>query len=444
MDREGQACCDSTGEKPPQPGLLLVFSAGVPMCVALPLQGGSIELGRGDARLSGHDPRMSRRHARVSFDGNHFVVEDLGSHNGSMADGEPVPVHLPHIVRHLLRLGDSLFLVCPDVQHFDVLGVKVSDGYVMGPAQQTLLVSIEQAARFGNPLHITGESGTGKEHIAHTFHRHGPLQTGRFVSVNCAAIPHGLAERLLFGARRGAYSGASEDTIGYIEAAAGGTLFLDELAELDLGTQAKLLRVIESKELIPLGAWRSKTVDFQICSATNKELRTQVASGLFREDLYFRLGRPSIALPPLRNRPEEIPFLVEQAVRRVSAELSIQTSFLERCLLRPWPGNVRELMVEARTAAQSAVARSCAQLQACHLSPSAGSAFANPEVTISREEPLAPRERSPTETAERVRISEVLRVHRGNVSASARELGMHRTQLTRLLDRYQIDPRRFS
>jgi transcriptional regulator with PAS, ATPase and Fis domain len=123
--------------------------------------------------------------------------------------------------------------------------------------------------------------------------------------VNCAAIPHGLAERLLFGTRRSAYSGATADSEGYVQAAHGGTLFLDEVAELDVQVQAKLLRALEAREVVPLGATRPRSEDVRICAAT-RDLRGEVAKGRFREDLYFRIGRPEVRLPPLRERLEEM------------------------------------------------------------------------------------------------------------------------------------------
>jgi transcriptional regulator with GAF, ATPase, and Fis domain len=140
--------------------------------------------------------------------------------------------------------------------------------------------------------------------------------SGELVAVNCAAIPAGLAERLLFGTRKGAYSGADRDADGYLAAADGGTLFLDEVAELDLDVQAKLLRVLETGELLALGAARPRAVQLRVVAATLRDLRAAVAAGRFRDDLYYRIGRPEVRLPPLRERLEEIPWLVRRGHRQ--------------------------------------------------------------------------------------------------------------------------------
>jgi transcriptional regulator with PAS, ATPase and Fis domain len=190
------------------------------------------------------------------------------------------------------------------------------------------------------------------------------------VTVNCATIPKDLAERLLFGTVKGAYSGATSDAEGYLQAAHRGTLFLDEVAELEPGIQAKLLRVLETREVVPLGGTRPHPVDIGLCTATLRDLRDAVASGGFREDLYYRIGRPEVHLPPLRERPEEIPFLVEQAARSSGSKAG--APLVEACLLRPWPGNIRELSTEVRAAAALAVAEGSDLVEPRHLAPQAG------------------------------------------------------------------------
>jgi DNA-binding NtrC family response regulator len=431
-------------EGPPAPGLVLVFSGGVPCSGVLPLQKGALEIGReGPLADLIDDTRMSRRHARVSFDGGAWTVRDLGSRNGTAVDGEEISGEHAGEQLRVLRAGSSIFLLAADVNPARA-GVRMQGGTVMGPALTRAWQAIARAARCGTTLHLRGESGSGKELAARAFHAAGPRCAGPFIAVNCAAIPEGLAERLLFGARRGAYSGAVEDAVGTVQSAHGGTLFLDEIAELDPTVQAKLLRVLETREVVPLGASRPQPVDVAICSATHKDLRAEVAGGRLREDLYFRIARPEVVVPPLRARLEEMPWLIDRELRRVAAAAGIDpealrphTSLVEACLLRPWPGNVRELAAEISAAAQEAMNTQSAQVKAEHLSPTAGVGF---ETATQAGTSSAPPPSS--DPLDRPAIEVALRRARGNISSAARALGLHRTQLRRLMTRYGIASQR--
>lgn len=425
----------------PVPGLLRVLCAGSAMAAALPLDG-ELLLGRGAAALgTDQDPRMSRSHARVRYDGRRFWVTDQGSQNGTFVDGAPLVAGTPQEAQRVIRMGDSLFIPCADVGPVARHGVVRTRDFVRGPAMQRLLDQVARTAELGFTLHIHGESGTGKEGVARAFHENGPRASGPFVAVNCAAIPQGLAERLLFGARRGAFSGA-DDAEGYLQAADGGTLFLDEVAELELAVQAKLLRALETREVLPLGGARPRKVDVRVCSAGNKDLRAQVASGRMREDLYFRMGRPEVHLPQLRRRPEELPFLVARFLEEMDVRLPVHVAFHEACLLRAWPGNVRELRVEVRSAAQEALLHEAARIEVRHLSPTAGTVFGPPPAaSMALDAPTseqAQRRGKPLDEAERTRLEDALRANRGNVAATARALGLHRTQLRRLLERHGL------
>jgi DNA-binding NtrC family response regulator len=425
---------------PATPGLILVFTGGKPVTVAIPFVDGAVELGRDHEAFAGQpDGRMSRQHARVSFDGRRFVVADLRSRNGTFLDGGPLPAATSGEVTRVIRVGDSLLVPARDVGPCQRLGVRLTGERVEGPALQLARDAAVQAARAGGPLHITGETGAGKEGLAQAFHAAGP--GGPLQAVNCATIPETVAERLLFGAKRGAFSGADADVDGYVQAAHGGTLFLDEVGELSLAVQAKLLRVLETGEVLALGAARPRRVDLRFCSATHRDLRAQVAAGKLREDLYFRIGSPRVVAPPLRDRPEEIAWMLREEVARLSPELAVHVSLVEACLLRPWPGNVRELLTEVQNAAQAARADGGGRVDARHLAETAGSAFA-----ASRGEegppPSTPAPGAPAPPT-RVRLVAVLRRAEGNVSAAARELGVHRTQLRRWLERYGLDAAAF-
>jgi DNA-binding NtrC family response regulator len=416
----------------PVPGLVLIFSVDKPACDVIPLVEGAVELGRGDIV---NDKRMSRRHARVTFDGRHFKVRDLGSHNGTSVDGEPLAKGAEVVARRFVQAGASLFLLAADITPF-YQGVTTVGGAVRGPSLHRAFRGIERAAKFGRVVHVMGESGSGKELAARVFHDAGPASSGPFVAVNAATLPETLAERLLFGARKGAYSGAL-DAAGYIQSANGGTLFLDEVADLDPQVQAKLLRVLETREVMPLGATRAEPVDMRLVSATHKDLRLQVADGKMREDLFFRIGVPAVALPPLRERPEEIPWLIERALRAVSeraggeaaSALRPHVSLVETCLRRAWPGNVRELLAEVGAAAQLAL-EDGGSVMSQHLSSSAGAVVRVGRSSQEPPEPAPSRQSAPPKPTDEA-IEEALRAAGGNVSRAARELGMHRTQLYR-------------
>ena len=428
--------------------MLVVFSAGQPAARGLTLTGEGLELGRGDGSAGKlDDARVSRRHARIALESGRWMVTDLGSQNGTFVDGAAIAAHAPTPAQRVIRLGDTLLVPCSDVRPFEHGGVRSVDGFLRGAEMQQVLGEVVRAAISGTTLHVRGETGTGKEGVARAFHRAGPRAAGPFVAVNCATIAPAIAERLLFGAKRGAFSGADADAGGYLQSADGGTLFLDEIAELDLQVQAKLLRVLESREVLPVGATRPRSVDLAVCSATHKDLRALVAAGALREDLYFRVGHPAVALPALRNRPEEIPALITAELARRSPSPAAHVSLVEQCLLRPWPGNVRELIAEIRAAAQAA-AGDGDRVTAQHLAVTAGTMLgeANPELRSAHGlvEPPAepsggPQRRMPqVDDAWRRRIEDGLRAHAGNVSATARALGLHRTQLRRLIERHGL------
>jgi DNA-binding NtrC family response regulator len=195
---------------------------------------------------------------------------------------------------------------------------------------------------------ITGESGTGKELVARALHATGAGPDAPFLAINCAAIPHDLLENQLFGHVRGAFTGADRDHPGLFVAAAEGTVFLDEIGEMPLATQAKLLRTIESKEVLPVGATRASRFSARILAATNKDLPAEVGASRFRSDLFYRLNVVTIELPPLRNRPEDIPSLVatllaKHARRQGKQVHSVDNATIRRLMGATWKGNVREL-----------------------------------------------------------------------------------------------------
>ena len=328
-------------------------------------------------------------------------------------------------------MGQTLFRFTPDIRPFLHATVATTAEGIVGPTLRASRDWITRAAAAGDTLLLTGPSGSGKELAARAYHAAGRFAEGPFIAVNCAAIPQGLAERLLLGARKGAYSGATSDAEGYVQAADHGTLFLDEVAELDMGVQPKLLRVLEMREVLALGAAHPKKVDLQVCAATLKDLRAEVSAGRFREDLYYRIGRPEVRLPSLIDRLEELPALAAAELQRADPQLVPSSGLLEACALRPWPGNVRELLREVRQAARTALDNGRTVVYAKDLSPTAGE-----EIAVESRSPPQPE-------LSREAIEAGLKREQGNVTRAARTLGMHRNQLRRWLTRHNVDPKIF-
>ena len=437
---------DATRDEP-VPGVILAFSNGQPRCEPIPLKTDGVVLGRGAIAGTSivDDGLMSRRHARVVFDGSSWIVEDLGSTNGTWIDGEPARGEVRRESVRVIRAGTSVFLPMPDIRRFLRWQVTVEKGVVKGPLLQEAHETIGRAAAVGDSLLVTGESGTGKELAARAFHALGPQGRGPFVAVNCAAIPEGLAERLLFGARKGAYSGATHDTEGYVQAAHGGTLFLDEVAELDASVQAKLLRTIDTQQVLELGATTARPVQIRVCAATH-DLRARVAAGKFREDLYYRIGRPEVRLPPLRERPEEIAWHIAECCAPAPAEdrgaLAIDVSLVVACLLRAWPGNVREFIGEARRAAMHAADDKRTSVEARDLDAKAGIGMTQRDLGAPSAGDAEGRGRGGTLPEDA--IAEALRQERGNVSRAAHRLGIHRNKVRRWLDKNGVDRAMFA
>jgi DNA-binding NtrC family response regulator len=434
---------------PKEPGIVVIFAAGRPAAIALKVTAEGVEIGRGTpAGVLEDDDRISRKHVVLRRLGARWNIVDLESRNGTFVNGAQLSSSGIFPSPALVRIGRSLCWAVDDVLPFfgDAPSGNRLEGPVLGGRMRRVWGEIALAGRAGDTLYLRGESGSGKELAARAFHEahFGGSTAAPFIAVNCAAIPEGLAERLLFGARKGAYSGATADAEGYVQAAHGGTLFLDEIAELDPQVQAKLLRVLESREVLPLGAARPRKVEIRICAASHKSLRDEVAAGRFREDLYFRLGRPEVFVPPLRERLDEIPWLVARELAAVDAGLSASVTLIESCARGAWPGNVRELLREIRRAAHRALDEGLSVVQPFHLAPEAGaplgpSASAPPTGGGGEAKPGPTGAPAAVKTASSwsdEQIVKALSDNAGNVRGTARALGMHRNQLRRWLEKH--------
>lgn len=419
---------------PAVPGAVLIFASQRPRFQIISWNGKPIELGRSElGQDDAQDNQISRKHLRLELGANGgWQVSDLGSRNGSFVSGTRFEGTVPVSSGSIVRIGGALLLLLADTLDFHRYGLGQGDGGVIaGPKLRKALDTIEavRKVRMLKTLLVTGESGSGKEIAAKVFHRADARERGPFVAVNCATIPKDLAERLLFGSRRGAFSGAT-DAGGHVQAADGGTLFLDEVAELPADVQAKLLRMLETGEVMRLGATSYEQVDVRVCAATWRDLRSEVALGRFREDLYFRVGQPEVRLPALRERLEEIPWHVVDALDACGSPWPLEASaaFIEACAQRPWPGNVRELRAEVRRAAAVVCAEAGKALKPEHLSPTAG-------MPIPRGQSAPP---SPAPTAPTDEIATALRAEGGNVLGAARRLGIHRNKVRRWLERHHL------
>jgi DNA-binding NtrC family response regulator len=216
------------------------------------------------------------------------------------------------------------------------------------PAMRAVFEKVRLVADTRSTVLIVGESGTGKELVARAIHHHSARRKRPFVPVNCAAIPETLVESELFGYEKGAFTGATGRKRGLFQTAEGGTLFVDEIGELPMGLQAKLLRVLENRKVMPLGSTQEIDVDVRLLAATNRDLREQVDRKQFREDLYYRLKVVEIRLPPLRERPDDVPLLIRHFIKQIAEENArpvrdVTPEALEALRAYDWPGNVREL-----------------------------------------------------------------------------------------------------
>lgn len=294
------------------------------------------------------DPFISTRHATVRLARDGVVVEDLGSKNGTWVDGVTVERAWARMGA-IIRFGRVSVRVVAGPLAPLVAREELPEGPVVGNSAsfREVLRMLERAARVRSPVLLRGETGTGKEMAARVVHRGSERRNHPFVAINCGAIPEALAESELFGHVKGAFTGAHRDRQGAFSRADGGTLLLDEVAELPPLVQAKLLRVLETGRVLPVGAEEEQPVDVRIVAATHRDLEAMVQAGELREDLYHRLGVIGVSLPPLRERPEDIPALLRHFAGRAAAELGYPVEFTESAVAaavrHPWPGNIRAL-----------------------------------------------------------------------------------------------------
>jgi DNA-binding NtrC family response regulator len=388
--------------------------------------------------LSIPDRWMSAEHLRFVRDGASWVVEDAGSTNGTLLNGCPVG-HARLDDTSLVEAGRTLIALRAAVPTPEGCGEDVDSASMsalppwqrgLSPALAARLGTLARVARSTVPVILFGETGVGKEVLARALHDWSK-RTGPFVAVNCGALPGALVEALLFGHVRGAFSSAIRDELGLVRSAHGGTLFLDEIGDLAAPAQASLLRVLQEREVLPVGATRPVGVDLRVVCATHRNLDELAAQGNFRADLLTRLDGFRHVIPPLRERREELGLLVAALLTKLAAgrEESVSFSPPAARLLATyrWPGNVRELeQVLARALAIS--------LDGC---------IDSHALALSAPPPASPRapKRPISDADARLRsvLIAALSQHEGNVSAVARVMGKGRTQIQRWMRRFGLE-----
>lgn len=382
------------------------------------------------------DPRVSRQHCRLCVDERGITVRDLASKNGTfvrevsvvealVAPGVPITIGSTRIV---VRVEGAPSVV--------PLSLSASFGGVIGSslAMRALFAQLERASASDATVLVVGETGTGKEILARAIHEASPRRDGPFEVLDCTAVAPDLLEAELFGWVRGAFTGAHESREGVLARAQGGTLFVDELGELPLELQPKLLRALEARQLRQIGSNEWRSFDARIVCATHRDLRAAVASGSFREDLYYRVAMIRALVPPLRDRKPDIPLLVERFLAEQTPPRTLDDlppGAMALLLAHDWPGNVRELW---NTVARLALFPSIEQAIEDMASTGGGTAS---KVTLSRL-PLRDARALVVEHFEREYVASKLREHAGNVSRAAESMGVSRQFLHRLMDRYAI------
>jgi transcriptional regulator with AAA-type ATPase domain len=444
------------------PVLTVVFEGGRPSAAA-PLALGAEPLlvgrpGRGRTRLPERltleDAFVSRDHFRLwppgaggAFAGT-WSVEDLGSKHGTRVDGRALPAgqRCPLDDGALITVGDSALLLREQIglpaPVAAALPFRLGSVATCSGALVAVLERLQKLGAAGrpSPLLLLGETGVGKEVLARTAHASSPRRAGPFVAINCATLTPELADAQLFGHRRGAFTGAVRDQAGAFDQADGSTLFLDEIADLHPAVQAKLLRALDSGEVIPLGGGaRAHHVDVQIIAATCVDLPARIAGDRFRPDLYARLAAVQLVVPPLRERLCDLGLLTAALLERGGASgLTFEAAALEALLAHDWPMNVRELAHRLERARMELAGTG---------GPAPGA--------VTREMLFPPGERGPerrsaTAPSPRARptragqppleLEEALRLDEGNVRAAARRLGVTRKTVYGWLNRYGLDP----
>jgi transcriptional regulator with PAS, ATPase and Fis domain len=411
---------------------VFAFWPGGAVSAELPAPGAEVVVGR-DATSQIRIPHesVSRTHA-ILRGGEPPTIRDAGSHNGTSIGGRRLErdERAPLVPNQVVKLGSASLIVqggrsrLPDPRE---------DAH-LDPAMSEVLRLIDLVANSDVSVVLLGETGVGKEVLAARVHAGSARASGPFVRINCAALADSLLESELFGHERGAFTGAVAAKAGLFESAEGGTIFLDEIGETPAATQVKLLRVLETREVMRVGGLKPRAVDVRVVAATHRDLPERVAGGAFREDLWFRLNGMTIAIPPLRERKSEILPLAARFVREACARASRQEPAIaaevrDRLVAYDWPGNVRELKT---TMERAVVLAQGGQIDVEHVLLSAPQQRSSTARVNRDTQPVMPAAASLPDAVsalEKQRIEEALRACNGNQTAAAKMLGISRRTL---------------
>jgi DNA-binding NtrC family response regulator len=394
------------------------------------------------------DETVSRIHFEISADAEGYRLRDLGSSNGTFVDGYRVgDVYLKPGSR--IHAGQTEVIFEPLVQEAELpLSRQERFGPLVGRSSmmRELFATLERVARSDATVLVEAETGTGKELIAQAIHEASDRSGGPLVVFDAASAPRDLIESQLFGHEKGAFTGATERRTGCMEEADGGTLFLDELGELPIGLQPKLLRVLESREVVPVGSNQPRKIDVRIIAATNRDLAAEINRGSFRDDLYYRLAVIRLVVPPLRDRPDDVRLLVEHFVAGVDNPARAQQLVAgitdenwRELEAHPWPGNVRELrnMVERTLALAGDEPQVRLDPNAAPRPAQAGAAAPGSIRGADLDRAFLEQKHELVAGFERAYLHGILERHDGNISRAAAAASLDRMYFKRLLKKYR-------
>ena len=394
------------------------------------------------------DKSVSRIHAEIVVDERGYLLRDLDSKNGTTLDGVRIlSAYLKQ--KSVIAIGDTRIAFSAHDETAEIALAKDDRfGRMVGPSleMRALFAILEKVAADDATVLIEGESGTGKELVAQEIHAHSPRKDEPFVIFDGGAVPENLMESELFGHVKGAFTGAIADRKGSLALADGGTLFLDEIGELSRELQPKLLRALESREVRPLGSTHSLKSDVRLIAATNRDLADEVKQGRFRQDLYFRLNVVRIKVPPLRRRREDIPALVDQFLRAASTRSGrprdpVPAEVLEMLANHTWPGNVRELknfVDRFRVFSPASTSEAAALLDRDHSASNGGKESASSGPPFRFDAPFKDVKAELVEAFEVEYCRRLLARSGGNISAAARQAGLHRKYLEELVKKHGL------